>query len=548
MGLGIWSMHFTGMLAFNLPVPVFYDWPTVLLSLLVAILASAVALYIVSRKKMGRVQALTGSVLIGFGIASMHYIGMAAMRLYADCHYSPLLVTASVVVAVIASLAALEFTFGYREDFRGTSLAKVTSAALMGAAIFLMHYTGMMSASFVPSTAPPAMSHAVSISSLGLSGIAIGSLLVPGAAIWTSSVDRRIAAGQARELEAGERLQQIAENLPIALALANSDFTEILYVNHAYQEIWGRTLENFYREPMSMLEGIHPEDREHLAESLRGLIGGVPIANLECRVVRPDGSISWVVCRGNTVRDARGHVHRLAGSAQDITPLKEAQEQLRRLSRRLLGLQDEERRRIARELHDSTGQNLVALATMLGRLRDLAPLDSKESRTLLSECEALLEQSIREVRTLSYVLHPRVLDEDGLEDAIRDYVEGFTKRSGIQVDLELSPRLGRLPRDVELAVFRVVQESLSNVQRHSGSQRAKIRIDRDPNLILEVSDNGRGAFGGGRRDNDGPVLEVGVGIPSMRERIRLVGGQLVIDSDSNGTIVRVTMPLAGAQA
>jgi NO-binding membrane sensor protein with MHYT domain len=143
MGLGIWSMHFTGMLAFNLPVPVFYDWPTVLLSLLAAILASAVALYVVSRKKMGRAQALTGSVFMGLGIAGMHYIGMDAMRLSAMCRYSPPIVVLSALIAGVASLVALVFTFDYREDFRGTTLAKVLSAAVMGAAIFLMHYTGM---------------------------------------------------------------------------------------------------------------------------------------------------------------------------------------------------------------------------------------------------------------------------------------------------------------------------------------------------------------------------------------------------------------------
>src|ERR1700682_4130845 len=132
LGLGIWSMHFTAMLAFNLPVPVTYHWPTVLLSLLSAIFASAVALYVVSRKKIGRVQALTGSILMGAGIAGMHYIGMAAMRLPAACHYSPVLVALSVLIAVIASIAALVFTFDYREDFKGTALAQVVGAVVMG--------------------------------------------------------------------------------------------------------------------------------------------------------------------------------------------------------------------------------------------------------------------------------------------------------------------------------------------------------------------------------------------------------------------------------
>jgi NO-binding membrane sensor protein with MHYT domain len=260
MGLGIWSMHFTGMLAFVLSVPVAYHWPTVLLSVLAAILASGVALYVVSRKKMGRTQACIGSLLMGLGIVGMHYIGMAAMRLSAECHYNPLLVAVSVLVAILASFGALVFTFDYRDDFRGTTLAKVISATAMGAAISLMHYIGMMSASFIPSTVLPDISHAVSISALGLGGIAIGTLVVQGAAIFTSAIDRRFAA-QAQELQTSERFRQIADNLQIVLALANADFTELLYVNRNYEAIWGRTLESFYAAPMSFLEGIHEEDR-----------------------------------------------------------------------------------------------------------------------------------------------------------------------------------------------------------------------------------------------------------------------------------------------
>ena len=328
MGLGIWSMHFTGMLAFNLPVPVFYDWPTVLLSLLTAILSSAVALYVVSRKKMGRVQALTGSIFMGLGIAGMHYIGMAAMRLSAICQYSPPLVVLSALIGVIASLVAIQLTFDYREDFRGTMPAKVISAVVMGAAIVLMHYTGMWSASFLTTTAIPDMAHAVSVSSLGLSGIVLGTLVVQGVAIVTSSVDRRFAR-QAEELQTSERFRQIAENLEIVLALANANFTELLYVNRTYHDIWGRTLESFYAEPMSFLEGIHAEDRERVAERVQRLIGGEPIDNLECRVVRPDGSISWIACRGYPIHDAQGHVYRLVGSAREITKRRQAEEALR---------------------------------------------------------------------------------------------------------------------------------------------------------------------------------------------------------------------------
>jgi signal transduction histidine kinase len=228
---------------------------------------------------------------------------------------------------------------------------------------------------------------------------------------------------------------------------------------------------------------------------------------------------------------------------KEVLERQRAEEKLQRLSGKLIRLQDEERRKIARDLHDSTGQDLVALATMLSQLRSSIPSAQRKSRRLLSECKALADGCIREIRTLSYVLHPPALDQAGLGDAIRDYVTGFTRRSGIQVELELSPRFGRMTRDVELALFRVVQESLTNIQRHSGSQQAKIRIHRNSHLGLEISDLGNGTSAREQGAKEEPRLEVGVGIPSMQERVKLIGGQLDIDSTSHGTTVRVTIPL-----
>src|SRR6202043_224697 len=194
MGTGIWSMHYIGMLAFMLPIPVAYHWPTVLLSLLAAILASVVALGVVGRQKMGPLRALAGSVLMGAGIASMHYIGMAAMRLPATCQFNSFLVGLSVVFAVLISLAALWITFHFRDEKTGIGWEKLAGAVVMGAAIPVMHYTGMAAASFAPSGMPANLSHAVSISALGTAGIAAATFIVLGLVLLTSSVDRRFAA------------------------------------------------------------------------------------------------------------------------------------------------------------------------------------------------------------------------------------------------------------------------------------------------------------------------------------------------------------------
>ncbi len=233
----------------------------------------------------------------------------------------------------------------------------------------------------------------------------------------------------------------------------------------------------------------------------------------------------------------------LAVFATEITERKRAHEQLRRLSGELLRSQDEERRKIARDLHDSMGQDFVALATMLGQLRASIPSAKREPRRLLSECKALADKCIRDVRTLSHVLHPPMLDQAGLGDAIRDYVNGFTKRSGIHVELELSARVGRMSREVELALFRVVQESLTNIHRHSGSPRAKIRIHRNSKLTVEISDLGQGVSRSASKGKKESRFDIGVGIPSMQERVNLIGGHLDIDTTSHGTTVRVTIPL-----
>ena len=300
---------------------------------------------------------------------------------------------------------------------------------------------------------------------------------------------------------------------------------------------------HFHPTRPKFLEFIHPEDRAKVDAAFAASLEKRSPCTVEYRIVMADGRVKILEERWQVFHDEEGKPVRVAGTCRDITERVRADEQLRRLSGELLRSQDEERRKIARDLHDSTGQQLVALATMLGQLQDSIPSGERKSRRFFSDCKALAEQCIREVRTLSYLLHPPVLDQAGLGDAIRDYVKGFTKRSGIEVELELSPRLGRLERDIELALFRVVQESLANIQRHSGSSRAKIRIDRNSDLTLEISDQGSGSPAIDREEKGQLRFELGIGIPSMEERVKLIGGRFEIDSTKQGTTVRVTIPL-----
>ena len=293
-------------------------------------------------------------------------------------------------------------------------------------------------------------------------------------------------------------------------------------------------------------EFIHPEDRAKVDAAFVASLDKRSPCTVEYRIVMPDGRVKILEERWQAFHDLEGKPIRVAGTCRDITEAVRAEEELRRLSGQLLRLQDEERRSIARDLHDSTGQDLVALATTLSQLHASIPSSSRKLRKLASHCQALADQCIREVRTLSYLLHPPMLDEAGLEDAIRHYVEGFAARTGIEVKFQISPRFGRMPPDVELALFRVVQESLTNIQRHSQSLRAAIQLGRSADEVkLEISDKGQGAS---RRELTGVIgspFRLGVGIPSMQERVRLIGGWLEIESSSSGTTVRVTVRVDG---
>jgi two-component system NarL family sensor kinase len=207
------------------------------------------------------------------------------------------------------------------------------------------------------------------------------------------------------------------------------------------------------------------------------------------------------------------------------------------LSARLLQAQDEERRRISRELHDSVGQSLVAVLMNL-QLLSRTVMDER-----LEETIDIVREVSREVRTVSYLMHPPLLDLSGLEAAINWYAEGFTKRSRIKTEVHVLQRLPRLPVEKETALYRVVQESLTNIHRYSGASTAWIRIwVAEGQFLLEVEDNGKGLGTEGLRAGADTSITLGVGIPGMRERMRELGGSLFIQSNKRGTKVTAALP------
>lgn len=224
---------------------------------------------------------------------------------------------------------------------------------------------------------------------------------------------------------------------------------------------------------------------------------------------------------------------------QRTQELSDKAEEVRRLNIKLLKLQDEERRRIARELHDSTGQNLAAMKMILDQM--VTEGKGRKVGSMVDELATLTEEMTRQLRTMSYLLHPPLLDEVGLPSALKWYAEGYEKRSSIHMDLDISSDFGRLPEDMEIALFRIVQECLTNIHRHSGSATAHIRLARDPREVqLAVRDQGQGIPKTRFRDGE---LVSGVGVMGIRERVHQFGGEAQIASSDTGTTVSVTIPL-----
>ena len=256
--------------------------------------------------------------------------------------------------------------------------------------------------------------------------------------------------------------------------------------------------------------------------------------------VRKDGSRFWASVIITAIHD---HQRRLIGFGKvtkDLTERKQAEEQLRELSSRVLKAQEDERSRLGRELHDSIGQYLVAVKMNLDRLDTQKNLDESKTRAHIRDCSVSLERAIQEVRTMSYLLYPPMLEETGLPMAIRWHLDGFSTRSGIKATYDIAPETTRLSHDAELALFRVFQESLTNVHRHSQSTTVHIRLTMENgNVLLEIKDQGKGMPAASKLSK----ASEGVGIRGMRERLRQLNGKLEVNSTAKGTTVKATVPI-----
>jgi PAS domain S-box-containing protein len=329
MGLGIWSMHYIGMLAFTLPVTVYYHIGTVIASLIAAIAASFVALYVVSRARWNHAASALGAVIMGTGIALMHYIGMAAMRMAAHMHWSQWIVAASVLIAIVVSYVALLLSFRFREEARSLAPLKLAAAGVMGVAVVAMHYTGMAAATFTASSDAVDLTNAVDVSALGAAGVVFVTFTVLGVASLTSLVDRRMTE-QSRELQASdERYRRFFERSLLGVYVSTLD-GRLLDCNPAFARILGfASPEECRAHPLGELY-VSAEDRAGFLTALRER---GQLTDYESRLKARDGREIWVLETATLLNGQRAEGQLVEGTILDITPRKEAENVLR-LARR----------------------------------------------------------------------------------------------------------------------------------------------------------------------------------------------------------------------
>jgi len=307
--------------------------------------------------------------------------------------------------------------------------------------------------------------------------------------------------------------------------------------------LFGYTAEEAIGKHITLI--IPADRREEETAILARLRSGERIDHFETIRQRKDGSLVNISLTVSPIKDDRGRVVGASKVARDITERKEADEARKNaeVSSKLLQVQDAEKRRIARELHDGVGQLLAAIGMNVSQILKEKDRLTDGTAQCVVENKGLVEQATSEIRTVSYLLHPPMLDEMGLSSALLMYIEGFAKRSKVDVSFDAPEDLGRLPQDSELALFRVVQECLTNIHRHSGSSTATVTLARTGNEVkLEVKDSGKGIDEETTRNINAGV-GTGVGMRGMQERVKSMRGRLTVHSNSDGTSVLVTLPI-----
>lgn len=342
--------------------------------------------------------------------------------------------------------------------------------------------------------------------------------------------------------ESEQRYHAVTDASPVMNWMSGTDKL-CYYFNKGWLDFVGRTLEQEVGNGWA--ENVHPDDFDRCLQVYVSNFDSRRPFEMEYRLRHHSGQYRWIFDRGVPRYKPDGTFEGYVGGCLDIHDRKEAAERVRMADDglRLIRVQDEERRSIAREFHDSAGQTLTVLGLRLARLVQKAEIIAPEFAREGKEIEEVVKQLHREIRTTSYLLHPPLLDEAGIKPALSWYVQGVAERSGTTIDLNISEDFGRLPGGIELAIFRVVQECLTNIHRHAKSKTACIRVTREKASVrIEVQDKGKGIPP--ERLGEIQTRGSGVGIGGIRERLRQFHGEMKIESNSSGTTVSATIPIA----
>jgi PAS domain S-box-containing protein len=563
MGLGIWSMHYIGMLAFNLPIAVFYHIPTVFLSLGAAMLASGVALVVASRARWSWPGSVAASVVMGGGIASMHYIGMAAMRLPAMMRWNYGVVALSVAIAVVVSLVAMWLAFRFRSETREVAPLKIASAGVMGVAVVAMHYTGMAAATFVPSTAPVDLSGSVAISSLGLTGIMLVTLAVLVFSSLTSVLDRRISA-QTKSLRASEERYSRFFERSLSGVYQSTPDGRLLDCNAAFASILGYpSREACMAMPMAALH-FAPEERDVFVSRL---VREKSLPAFESRLKSRNGNPVWILETATLLQAAgEGEPDVIEGTILDITQRKEAEEAMqaakqaaeeanRAKSEFLANMSHE----IRTPMNGIIGMTELALGTKVtDEQREYLETVRSSADSLLGIINDILDFSKIEARKLDIDMIDfdlRYMIEDTLRSlAPRAHAKGLELVSHLAPDLP--PALGGDPSRLR----QILTNLIGNAVKFTETGEVVLRVERGPiegtrvQVHITVSDTGIGiprekhatifdAFTQADASTTRRYGGTGLGLTISSRLVALMGGSIRVESEpGNGTQFHVTLP------
>jgi PAS domain S-box-containing protein len=562
MGLGIWSMHYIGMLAFNLPVAVLYHLPTVLASLLAAILASGIALIVASQAKWRWPGSIAASVVMGGGIAAMHYIGMAAMRLPAMMLWNHAIVALSIVIAMIVSLVAMWLAFRFRGETRELAPLKVASACVMGVAVVAMHYTGMAAATFVQSAETVDISDSVAISSLGITGIILVTLAVLVFSSITSLLARRMSAQSTKLRASDERYRRIFERSLSGIYEATLD-GRLLDCNSAFARILGyESREELLAKPLADHYQV-PEERRVFVSRL---MHEDSLSNFESQLRGRDGQLVWILETATLLQSGSGALSIVEGTIIDITHRKMAEEVLRSAKAAAEEANRAKSEFLANMSHEiRTPMNGIIGMTELALGTDLTSEQREYLETVRSSADALL-QIINDILDFSKIearkLDISAIDFD-LRYAIDDTLRSLAPRAhakGLELACQIASDVPAALRGDPSRLRQVLVNLIGNSVKFTEAGEVVVRVNCGPVenehvvVTFTVSDTGIGIAPEKHATIFDPFIQAdasttrrfggtGLGLTISARLVELMGGGIRVESEpGHGTQFHVDLP------